>query len=315
MAFSVHAEIVSDNDKVLSSLFLDITATSDGALYAVGDRGHIYHMSSGQWLSQASGTDAALTRVHESPSQQLWAVGHDGVILTKREDSWELVRENIQEQMPLFDILFLNGSEGIAIGAYGLFLRTQDGGNTWQHELHQGLLLAEDIEYLEELKEESIEEYEYELSAMLPHLNQLTHLGQGKLMLVGEAGLVALSDDRGLTWTRQETNYYGSFFDSLQIGKRLVIAGLRGHVFYSDDNGQSWQESRTNSLATINGLLSVEDDNIMALASNGVFLVSSDQGATFTTHQLEQGESALAGDVFNHQHYIVSDHGIRILNW
>ena len=35
-------------------------------------------------------------------------------------------------ERPLMDVWFKNANTGFAIGAYGTFLRTDDGGKTWQ---------------------------------------------------------------------------------------------------------------------------------------------------------------------------------------
>src|SRR5690606_36931152 len=84
--------------------------------------------------------------------QQLWAVGHDGIILhssdggqnwqTQRHDPWHAPAEdayddNIRQGVPLLDVLFSDAEHGFAVGAYALLLATSDGGKTWQEvEIH-----------------------------------------------------------------------------------------------------------------------------------------------------------------------------------
>ena len=54
-------------------------------------------------------------------------------------------------------------NNGVAVGAYGLFYRTIDGGVTWIKELHASVLPQDDIDYLESIKDDPAF-YEEELS-------------------------------------------------------------------------------------------------------------------------------------------------------
>ncbi|MBD1389672.1 hypothetical protein IC617_09545 [Neiella sp. HB171785] len=316
-SFSSLAETHSA-DAAKSALVLDIIATDSG-LAAVGERGHLLLMQDKQWQLEQSPVLATLTRVVQQ-GNWLWAVGHDGVIIRQTDSGWQLVRQDIEGEQPLMDILFINDSEAIAIGAYGEFLRSVDGGQSWNDELHDGLLYEEDREYLADLKlEASQEDYQYELSTMLPHLNRVLVIGDGQLLMVGELGLVALSADNGKTWQRIDAGYEGSFFAAIEImvdgAQRLVIGGLRGNVFYSDDGGLTWNESDTDSTATVNGFVATKNNELMALASNGQVLISTDGGVSFARRTLQQGETAVAAALYNGTIYIAGDRGIRQLDW
>ena len=94
---------------------------------------------------------------------------------------------------------FKSETQGIAVGAYGKFYRTDDGGKTWKNEFHQEFLLADDLAYINELKAEDEEAYQNEIAFILPHFNGI--VGEGNtLYLYGEAGLLAQSSDFGITW-------------------------------------------------------------------------------------------------------------------
>ncbi|MBW8190277.1 hypothetical protein K0504_04435 [Neiella marina] len=306
-----------DANAAKSALVLDLTQTPSGQLVAVGERGHILVQQKNQWQLEASPVETLLTRVVFNAGS-LWAVGHDGVILNRQTDGWQLVRQDIESEQPLMDLLFVADNEAIAIGAYGAFLRSVDGGKSWQQEVHEGLLYPEDQEYLAELKlEASADDYAYELSTMLPHLNRIIALSNDKLLMVGELGLVALSDNRGRDWQRLEVGYEGSFFAAIAIEhenvERLVIGGLRGNLFYSDDTGSQWQRAKNQLKTTINGFVDGHVKGLYALATNGAYLLSHDGGESFSANPLEQGETAVAGVVAGDNIYIAGDHGLRQL--
>ena len=169
--------------KIIGSLFLDIKATDDHQLYAVGERGHICRFDGRQWLMDYSPVRSNLNRIYQSGEGTLWAVGHDGVILKGTQNGWRLIRKIVDDK-PLFDIHFFNNDEAVVIGAYGTFLRSYDDGQNWQAELHDSLLPEEDLAYVQEVQQTSPDDYEQVVSSVLPHLNQLTRLANGQLMLL-----------------------------------------------------------------------------------------------------------------------------------
>jgi photosystem II stability/assembly factor-like uncharacterized protein len=119
------------------SMLLDVTRI-DGRFIAVGERGHIIVSVDGDNWSQAEHvpTRSTLTSVWVADGR-LWAGGHDAVLLTSGDhgDTWSQQHFDPDRQQAIMDILFTDGSNGVAIGSYGLYLKTVDGGQTWQDEL------------------------------------------------------------------------------------------------------------------------------------------------------------------------------------
>ncbi|EWH11001.1 BNR repeat-containing protein [Catenovulum agarivorans DS-2] len=177
-------------------------------------------------------TDAMLTAITLAKDDTLWAVGHEGVVLRSVDsgNSWQLVYQHPNGGV-LFDVQFINEQHGVAIGAYGLFLRTMDGGKTWQQEFHDGLLPPEDREYLQALRAQSEEDYQFELASILPHLNRIT-LVEDKLFVVGELGLLAVSTDSGKSWHRLNFSYQGSLYDVTATRQGIWVSGMRGNLYY-----------------------------------------------------------------------------------
>ncbi len=264
---------------VSSSLLLDVENRDNHAI-AVGERGHIVKFDLAKEPADTTmrvhvkqvpvPTTATLTAITQI-EQNYWAVGHDATILqsVNNGDSWSLVYSDVALDRPFLDILFLSPTEGIAVGAYGTFYRTIDGGKTWLPELHASVLSKEDIDYLDSIKNEP-EFYQEELAYILPHFNRIRH-ANGRLMLAGEAGLLALSDDSGSSWQRMDMDYQGSFFDFAQISDNTQLAvGLRGNMFARIDNG-NWFFLDTCVTTSLNAIIS-QDNGAFVVGNDGVIL-------------------------------------------
>lgn len=254
---------------VEQSLLLDITA--DKQVVMVGERGHILLSSDGETYTQATvPTTATLTAV-ATIDDHIWAAGHDATIIHSADngETWEVQFESPDKQRPFLDIVFFDKQHGIAVGAYGMFFRTKDGGASWNAELHAALLDPYDREYLEQVKEEDPDFYEQELNSILPHINRVTQVGD-KLYLAGEAGTLAHSNDFGQSWQRFEVDYTGSFFDIKPLDdSTLLTVGLRGNIFVMRDN-ETWEYVKTCSTSTLNSIYLKNAQTVYALGNNGM---------------------------------------------
>jgi len=235
------------------SLLLDVTHRADGGLVAVGERGHVVLSDDGRTWAQADSvpTRSTLTTVTQRGGR-LWAAGHDTVIIGSDDGgrTWDLQNFDPERQQPIMDIHFLDGENGLAIGAYGLMLATADGGATWEDH------------YV------SDEEW---------HLNALLDIGAGRLMIAGEAGFSYRSTDNGETWEVIEMPYQGSMFGIVGNRGCVLVFGLRGHAQESCDGGDSWLELATGTEATLSGGVG-GPGGILLVGNSGVVLQRAADG-------------------------------------
>ncbi len=254
------------------SLLLDISKANNGFV-TVGERGHILttDTSANTWQQQKVPVTATLTGV-AVVGEDMWAVGHDATIIHSDDNgqTWSLQYSNPDIDKPLLDVLFFDDKHGIAIGAYGLFYRTLDGGDNWTTEIHTSLLFPEDQEYLQELKQESEEDYQLELESILPHLNQLAIDGE-RLYMVGEMGLVALSDDLGKTWSKIDIGYDGSLFAVNAKDGNVYIGGLRGAIFQSTDQLATSHRLTVQSRVSVNAII-LNNEQQYYMGNNGMII-------------------------------------------
>ena len=195
-----------------SSILLGIGAAGTRVV-VVGDRGHILVSEDGRhWKQVEVPVDDMLNRVRFRDDSTGWAVGHDASIVVTHDGglTWQLQHFDPKGR-PLYDVLFLGGSNLVAIGGYGTYLASGDDGAHWE----QRNLPITDIGQ---------------------HLNAATHLADGSLLIAGERGLLARSRDNGASWDLLDSPYIGSFFGVLPFGAHgALVFGLRGHVYVSDD--------------------------------------------------------------------------------
>ncbi len=296
------------------SLLLDIVNINEKKLVAVGERGHILTSVNGvDWQQVSVPTQATLTSVFFIDNLVGWAVGHDATILktTNGGNSWHLQHHQPELQKPLLDVVFKDKFHGIAVGAYGQLFRTIDGGKTWLSEFHEEFLTPDDKEYLDELKVTDEEAYFDETESILPHFNRVISDGR-TTYLVGEIGLIAKSNDLGLTWQKLDEIYRGSFFDLSRTQEgNLLVVGLRGNAYRSLMNGTPWAASKTNTTALLNSIVLSDEGRVFVLGNNGVILESKDDGKSFTLKVQPDGKSLLAGVWFKGRIVAVSDVGIK----
>lgn len=297
-----------------SNAFLAVQRFSS-RIITVGERGVIAYTDDfgHSWQQSNVPISALITAVHFPEEAQGWAVGHGGSILHSKDQgqSWELqldgnkvnelllqkAKNNLQaaknefEQAdeleqedlkyaiedaefalsnaefdaelgpanPFLDVLFLNEKKGFAIGAYGLFVMTEDGGQNWKS-------IASRLE--------NFDRY---------HLNALTELKGGTIIIAGEAGTLFASYDQGEQWETLYGPYQGSFFgiQALQNQDEALLYGLKGNVYKTKDGGQSWKKIPV-TIETSLTASSMSDEGVLVIAGfSGVLLISSDQGETF----------------------------------
>ena len=228
-------------------------------IVAVGDRGYIAYSDDhgASWQRAKAPPAPLLTAVFFVDGKNGWAVGHDTVILATQDAgaTWTQQFSAAAEQKPLLDVLFTDARNGMAIGAYGAFYETADGGKSWTTR-----------KIIEDDK----------------HLNAVLALGEGRLLILGEAGTILLSGDAGKTWAPVASPYKGSLFGAVVAGDGAIVAfGLRGRIYRSTDGGKTWKQVDNASQATLMGGSRLPDGAIVLAGAAGTALVSRDQGQSF----------------------------------
>jgi len=228
-------------------------------IVAVGDRGYIVISDDhGKTWRRAKAPESPLLAAVDFLDDQLGiAVGHDSVILgtTDGGETWTKRFSAEAEQRPLLDVLFIKKDFAVAVGAYGAYYESADAGKTWNSR---------------------------KITADDKHFNVILELGEGKLLIMGEAGTILASADWGKTWTPVAAPYKGSFFGALVTDDGAVVAfGMRGRIYRSADKGKTWKQVENNSTASLIGGEKLPDGAIVIAGASGAALVSRDNGQSF----------------------------------
>lgn len=145
---------------------------------------------------------------------------------------------------PFLDVWFGEGGEGFLVGAFGLVLRTADGGRNWTPWI-----------------ERTDNDKRFHFYGVA---------GDGKqVYLVGEQGLVLSLDRQQERFTKLSTPYAGSYFGIAAEPGRLVAYGLRGNAYLSRDEGRQWDKIDTGIEAHIVAAVNAGDERLLLVSQAG----------------------------------------------
>lgn len=250
-------------------LLLDLARAGD-RIVAVGDHG-IVVVSDDQgisWTQASVPLQSMLTSVTFADRDYGWAGGHGGVLLATTDGglTWTPVKNPTVEDDSFLDVLALSRQHIIAVGAYGLFCESHDGGATWKTRY----VLEEDM-----------------------HINRLTPTPNGDILLAGESGTLAVSEDAGRTWDPITSPYEGSLYGFFELsGGRWLLHGLRGHVYVSHDRGAKWRRVPIEQQVLIMAGIEASPGKVVLVGHGGWMFISRNAGTTFTATQPDGLSSA-----------------------
>ncbi len=321
-------ETPARDTQLATEYLLNDIAVAGERLVAAGERGHIiYSDDDGKtWIQAEVPVSVTLTAVHFPTPTHGWAVGHSGAVLHSSDggESWKMqlngvraaelaieakeervaelearIEEAPEDQVedlewalddllftlenmradldigpvnPFLDVWFENESHGFVIGAYGMIFRTTDGGQSWR-DWSDNLTNPTGM-----------------------HLNAITQVRGGALVIAGEAGLIRVSVDNGESWEERESPYDGSFFGVMGTGdvNEILVFGLRGNILFSSDLGKSWETVPSDATATLNDGAVTPGGRIILVGNGGAVLESTDGGETFESYFREDREGVMS---------------------
>ncbi|NKI36508.1 hypothetical protein HFP89_15160 [Wenzhouxiangella sp. XN79A] len=312
------------------SLLLDLTRFN-GGFVAVGQRGHVLLSDDGRTWTQADQVpvQSTLTRIARE-GRRMWAAGHDSVILSSADGgrTWFIQNWDPEAEEPLLDIEFLTALKGFAVGAYGRFMSTADGGVTWETEHIQDRLSGEAIDWAAIARAQGgidtmsgdidvpanqetaageeifIDKGCYEFLEC--HLNDLLVLEDERMMIAAERGYGYRSTDLGATWESFRFPYSGSMFGLIELDGCIIAYGLRGNIQKSCDFGDSWERLDYPGDQTLMGATYLPDGRVLmvgaaatrvTLDADGNLEIESDRlGSDYAAVLVDDGHRILVGE-------------------
>ncbi|MDX1805105.1 MAG: YCF48-related protein [Alcanivorax sp.] len=311
LAVSAQADYLKkDAPLVTANTYLGLAYAGDRAV-AVGDRGRILYSDDqgDHWKAAQSPTGVLLTAVCFADARHGWAVGHDAVILGTSDggESWQLqysdalnanagsdddATDDAQDDYsmddiygdadaaapvdtsgaPLLDVHCESRDRAVAVGGYGYFVETTDGGASWNKDLKR--LDNRDGWHL------------YAYAGMAD--NSVRYI-------VGEKGVIFLSLDKGLTWKALQSPYKGTLFGVTELSDYQALAyGLQGNVWLTGNRGVSWTHVDSGLSRGINDGTVLSDGTVVLVTNAGGILTSHDGGQSLSLRFLPNRQSISA---------------------
>lgn len=301
-------ELSSVTSELASKSLIFSVRKFDGRYFATGHRGHILYSDDGgdTWVQAEVPVRSSILDIHFPTPELGWAVGHEGLILHSSDSgkTWvkqydglrygdeglvfyqKLVEENPDNEdypyyvgemefaisqgadKPLFKVYFHNEKWGHVLGAYGMALLTRDGGETWEHVLHN-------------IENDSF----YHYFSMAPLA------GDGKFFLSGEAGLfIEANVTTQVSVQVESVPWEGSFFtSSAAADNTIVTGGLRGRMFRTEDIGRTWMDVEKPPTSSIVDSTRLANGNLVFVGIAGEILMSTDDGNSFSKLPVTSG--------------------------
>ncbi len=298
--------------------------------WAVGDRGAIWRTDDGgrRWRLQDSPVGARLHAVWFLDGEHGWAVGgttrpythnSSGVVL-RTQDGGQTWRPLASMAIPtLHHIRMFDSKFGWAAGAAsplhpaGVY-RTEDGGRGWASVGGHRPTGWETADFRDAVSGVIAGRGGAALVGMnrfqpaaAPldgrHIVRQVRLAEeNTAWLVGDAGLVLHSRNRGATWDAPPTplppDAAEQFdFRALAVrGRQVWIAGTPGtRVFHSPDGGVTWEEFSTQQRLPIRALFFLDEFHGWAVGELGMILVTRDGGRSWMPSRIPAARLAVLG--------------------
>lgn len=262
-----------------------LVAVGEGGLVILSDDQGV------TWRQAQTPVNVLLTQVRFATAQEGWAIGHLGVILHTADagQTWQLQLDGMRAAQLFVDdakrefarlggedegaeralrqaqflvedgpdkpflTMQIDDAQRISVfGAFGLALRSIDGGRSWA-PLHAA---------------------EFNPGAL--HYYGSTGKGAHGLV-VGEQGMLLRGRADG-SYRVVEQPYPGTLFGVLTTDDAALAYGLRGNAVRSIDQGEYWQEVDTGVSASLQGGVVLSDGRVLLLAEDGQVAVG-DSGA------------------------------------
>ncbi|TJY63254.1 photosystem II stability/assembly factor-like protein [Sinimarinibacterium sp. CAU 1509] len=242
-------------------------AFAGGEGYTVGAEGRVMRSADGgaSWAPEPTDTKLTLLAVAVNGSNRI-AVGQMGIATVRSADGrWSTVATGTQERLMGVDVDA--SGHAVAVGSFGVVLRSEDGGRQWS---------AVPVDWASLID-----------GGLEPHLYAVQALGENRFLVVGESGLILQSADGGLSWSRRNQGDASLFAIHVRADGVGYAVGQTGTLLKTVDGGEQWTHVDVPTNANLLGVYAAEDGRVVVPGMREM-LVSEDDGASW--QQVRDGD-------------------------
>ncbi|MNE06767.1 Ycf48-like protein [compost metagenome] len=266
----------------VSVLLTDVAFANERIGWAVGHLGVVLRTEDGgrTWHKQLDGVKVAELMLNHATRA---GGGNSDAQAIAVDQATRLVEDGPDK--PFLALQVSSSEQALVIGAYGLALRTNDGGQHWSPATE----VADNPGGL--------------------HYYAAAQVGSAQI-LVGEQGLLLRSEEGG-AYERVAQPYPGTLFGCIgEAGRPVLAFGLRGNVVKSLDGGSTWTQLESPLKASVQAATLLLDGAIVLAAENGQLAAWSTATGFSSIGQAGQPVSALIQTLPNTL-ILVGPHGVE----
>ncbi|MEY4510847.1 MAG: hypothetical protein RLZZ450_2969 [Pseudomonadota bacterium] len=257
----------------------DVTSVGD-RLFVVGHPGRVLRSRDiGKTFESMNVVkhDEALFSVAFNAKGEGAIVGRSGVVLMSADkgDTWTSTVVDVDKEKPsLFSVDVLGDGTIVAVGDFGIIVRSTDHGKTWSRSSYAAELPADAPtctggpagggDNADSIGEARLTDVEF--------------VNDQQGYLVGEFGLVARTDDGGLTFKRQNSCTDRLLYSvAVVTPTRLLAVGADGTAIESTDGGTTWAALPTGTIEHLFGVFA-DAQRAVVVGAAGTVLARSGEG-------------------------------------
>jgi photosystem II stability/assembly factor-like uncharacterized protein len=280
LALAVPAAAAPGTPITLSEVRQNLFATcfpSDSEGWMVGELGRILRTTDGgkTWVRQDAGTKRPFLAMSCLDAKTAWIGGKEGIVYATKDggDSWTKLPTGSSRH--IFAMQFVNAERGHAAGDFGTMVHTEDGGKTWT-----SMRVPETVALPDSALDTGVEPGDVNLYG-------ISYGDADHVWVVGEFGIVIMSEDGGRTWVQQHTPIEITLFGVRFVDtKRGFAVGMDSTILATDDGGTTWRSVPPPITQRSYYDVAVRGQVGWIVGDSGTVLKTSDGGTTWVVEPL-----------------------------
>ncbi|RUP78432.1 glycosyl hydrolase [Alteromonas sp. KS69] len=240
--------------------FLAVDTCPDQRFIALSFDNHI-------WVSSPTGDDWVPIKVDSAeqlitidcaPNGKWWVAGGFSTFLSSSDKGQSWQSNTLEEDAIITDVVFLSEQEAVATAEFGMFVVTEDGGNTWQVS---GFMPAE----------------------FYPHAAYFTSIAEG--WVAGLNGFIYYTKNSGNTWHKQSADSTVPIYQFQEIDGVLFALGDNATVLKL--TGDQWKTVQPPSAPVYLRAALYFKQKLLVAGGRGMFITITPNTAALSINNTE----------------------------